>query len=118
METKKIQHKLKKGYGIATLNEEELKYLQKPIGKEIYKQSLEESTNDFIDNDRIKVNDNIKRVGRPRLENPGKYSDKIKCKICGQIVSRSNQSNHKRSQRHQIYLKMNEKIRKLLLEEK
>lgn len=105
MTTKEIQDKLKKGHGIATYNEEELKYLQTPIGKEIYKNAMNTPQEQYI---QITTTNKMKPTSR--------WNDRVKCTICGKIVSRSNQSNHRKSNQHQIYLKMNEKIRKLLID--
>ena len=105
MTTKKIQDNLKKGNGIATYTEEELKYLQTPIGKEIYKNAMDTPKDEYI------------QVTTTNKMHPStRWDDRVKCKICGKIVSRSNQSNHRKSNQHQIYMKMNEKIRKLLID--
>jgi hypothetical protein len=101
MTTKEIQEELKKGKGIATYDSKELLYISKPIGKEIYKKALELPTGDYEDK---------------KGDQPAKWSDKLTCKICGKVVSRSNQSKHRKSNQHQIYLSMNAKIRKMLLD--
>ena len=58
----------------------------------------------------------IKITTTNKMKPTSRWNDRVKCTICGKIVSRSNQSNHRKSNQHQIYLKMNEKIRKLLID--
>lgn len=95
MEIKDIQKSLKEQKGLALYDIDELKYVQKPIGKALYTK---------------------KKIGRPKKDNPSQWSDKIKCDVCGNEFIRSNRSNHNKTKQHQLYLKMNDKIKKLLVD--
>lgn len=87
-----IQTNLKDQKGLSQYNVEELKYVQKPLGKALYK-----------------------HVGRPKSENKAHWNDKIICKICGGKFTRSARTGHDKTKVHQIYAKMNDKMRKLLI---
>ncbi len=89
-----MQDNLLKGEPLGNYSVNELKYVQKPVGRNIYKTGM----------------------GRPRKEEHVSYLDKVTCKICGKTVSRSNQSNHKKSQYHMAHERMNKKIREVLLD--
>ncbi len=95
MQINEIQDEIKSGKGISLLNNDTLKYIQKPIGKSIYNNK-----------------------GRPKIdeENKAKYYDKVICKTCGKIFIRSNRNAHKKTKYHQIYLQMNDKLSKLLID--
>jgi len=95
MEIKEIQNRLKEGNGMVSFSVDELKYVRKPIGKQIYKSIVEEVKEE---------------KPKPR------WDDKVKCKVCGSVTLRSNQSTHKKSQKHKLYEGINEKIRNVLLE--
>lgn len=92
-----IQERLKEGKALTSYSNEELKYLQKPIGKGIYKST----------------------IGRPRKkeEEKCKPNDRIVCDICNGEFIRSHRWDHNKTKIHQAYLKMNNKIKKLLLDE-
>jgi len=94
MNVKETQEKLKSGTAVTNLSNDEIKYAMTPIGKSIYKNS----------------------IGRPRVENKKKWNDRIVCDICGTEVLRSNQSSHKKSEKHLIYVNMNKKLRDILIE--
>jgi hypothetical protein len=86
------QKKIKKGI-IADFDTETLEYAQKPIGKALLK----------------KVNfDSISKGEK-------KYTDVITCAICGNTYTRSNRSNHMKTNKHKIYEKINKNVRKLIL---
>jgi hypothetical protein len=97
----RIQQKLKKGKGIIAYNNEELRYLQKPLGKAIYKNAINQP------------------IGRPRKseDEKAKPDDRIICDICQGVFTRAHRSAHKKTKVHQAYEKMNGKIQKLLLDE-
>jgi len=96
MDVKKIQDEIQKGKQLSKMSVEELKYVQKPIGKAIYDSSA-------------------KKTGRPRLENKVHWSDKVICDVCGVETLRSNQSTHKKSEKHLMYMKINKKLQDILL---
>lgn len=80
---------------LVLFNHEELKEVQKPIGKAIYKA----------------------KVGRPRkMKDKALPSDRVKCKYCGKVYRRSNKSAHDKTQIHKIYVKMNNNMKKLLID--
>lgn len=77
-----------------------LRYMDRPIGQGIYKKGLT----------------NPNGVGRPKSQYLTSPSDKIKCSICGKEIIRWNQSHHKKSQICQVYAKMNDKLKDLLID--
>lgn len=91
-----IQNKIDKGEALTLYSTEELKYIQKPIGKAIYKNA----------------------VGRPKKDEKAKPSDRVVCDICGGKFVRSHRWDHNKTKVHQAYSKMNDQIRKLLLADK
>lgn len=99
MDIKEIQENLKKGLSLTTYSEDELRYIQKPIGKALY-------------------NSTLQKKGRPRKNenNKCKPTDKVKCKICGKIYIRCGSSRHKKTQYHQLHEKVNIKLRKILMD--
>lgn len=94
-----LQKEIGSGKELSQFDHDELKYVQKPLGKAIYKSSLEN------------------RRGRPRVEHKAHWSDKVVCDICGAETLRSNQSSHKKRQKHLIYVKINKKLRDALIED-
>lgn len=93
MEIREIQDRLREGNGLTSFSVEELKYVQKPIGKQIYKNAIE-----------------------PVIKEKPKWDDKVTCKVCGAVTLRSNQSSHKNSKKHKLYEDINSKLRSVLLE--
>ncbi len=89
----KIQEKIKDDKNIAEYSEEELKYLQKPIGKALYR-------------------------GRPKIDETkkAKATDKIVCEICGKSFFRSGRTKHKRTKFHMLHENMNKKLMKMLVD--
>lgn len=89
------QNRLKSGVSIPLLDSEDLIYLQKPIGRALYKNTL----------------------GRPRKreEDKAKPGDIIICDVCGNKFIRSHRSSHKKTKVHQAYENMNRKLIKMLL---
>lgn len=73
---------------------EELKFIETPIGKAIYT-----------------------KKGRPKKDdvNKAKWNDRVECKVCGKSFIRSGRSKHKKSQFHQAYENMHEKMRNLMI---
>lgn len=99
MQIQKIQERLKEGNGLSTYDSNELKYLESSsIGKAIY----------------------VNKRGRPRVsdELKAKSTDRITCKDCGKQYIRSNATNHKKTTYHIIHEKMNEKLKKIMLDDK
>jgi hypothetical protein len=121
-EIQSIQRKIKKGKSLPLYEVEELQYMQKPIGKALYKHYLGEPTELTTDKRIIKDKSEIiipvkKSVGRPKSENPTHWSDRIKCKICNKIFIRSARSKHSKTEVHQAYAKMNEKMMQFMINE-
>jgi len=107
MNIKNIQENLKKGQSLTLYSAEELKYLESPIGKIIYNTSVEENEKPIPNNTNI-PKECIGTVYK-------NWYDKVTCNVCGAVTVRSNQSQHKHTKKHKVYADMNEKIRKLLL---
>lgn len=84
-----IHDNLKKCKSLPLLDENEIKYIQNPIGKAIIKKSLD--------------------------INKKHYSDKLICDICGGSFTRSHKSAHNKTKLHLAYDNMNKKLMKVLL---
>ena len=95
-----VQEELKKGKPIYRMTKQEFDYSQKPIGKAIYKHSI----------------DDTKKIGRPKKDDKVNPKDRLECDICGKTYTRSSSTHHKRTQYHQAHLKINKKLRELLIE--
>jgi len=116
-----IQQEIKKGIPLPIYDNETLRYVQKPIGQELYKYAVDENVHretihretDYV---RYKTHSNPKGAGRYPVELLAKPTDKINCKLCGQLITRSNQTHHRRTKNCQIYARMNEKLKDLLLD--
>ncbi len=89
----KIQKNIKEKE-LIQCNEEELKYVQKPLGKAIYKGRLKKSDDD-----------------------KAHWSNKIKCNICNKEFIRSSRTAHNLTNFHKLYMKMNEKLKKILIDD-
>jgi hypothetical protein len=91
---------LKNRRSIPLLDPKDIKNLQKPLGKAIYK--------------------NSQKFGRPRKneEDKARPNDRIICNICGEIFTRNNRNRHKDTKIHKAYENMNNKLYKLLLDDK
>lgn len=114
MDYQNIQEQLKKGYSLSFYEPPELKYLQHPIGEAIYTHSLNEKNSDKPKKDIIEVEKRGR--GRPRLKSPAKWSDRIKCDVCGKDFIRSRRCAHNKTKIHLAFEKMNKKLRKILLD--
>lgn len=92
----RVQVELSKAKPIYDLTKEEFNYTQKPLGKAIYKHN----------------------VGRPKKELDQKASpnDKIVCDVCGRTFTRSGRTNHNRSEFHKAHVKINKKLKELLID--
>lgn len=95
---KDIQKKLRQNKNFAKYTIDELKYVQKPIGRALYK-----------------IED-IPKCGRPRVSEKKSPSDRIICNICSKEFTRSGRTKHNRTQYHQAFEEMNSKLRKLLID--
>lgn len=95
----KIRKKLSEKKSLPLYEPEELKYLDKPLGKAAYL-GRKTSIND----------DERKRKGIK-----ANWWDRIECNICGVEFTRSARSKHNRTKQHQIYKKIDKKMRKVLL---
>lgn len=87
---------LRSGKSIPLLNINDIKNLDKPIGKAIYKN----------------------QVGRPRKneDEKAKYNDRIICDICGEKFTRSHRSRHNQNKVHQAYANIHNKLYKVIVE--
>lgn len=94
MNYKRAQKQLLSGKGLGIVDTDTIKYVAEPIGAAI-----------------------VRGRGRPKAETPAKWSDRIKCKICGKEYTRSAVMAHKATQFHKLHEKFDEKIRKIMLEE-
>ena len=92
---KKSQKQINEEEYIINYNDDTLKYVQKPIGKALYKGK-----------------------GRPPMieDEKAKPSDKIQCKLCNNLFVRSNRSHHNKTQKHKLYEKINTKLAKLVID--
>lgn len=88
----KIQEKIKNDKNIIAYIEEEIRYLQKPIGSALYK-------------------------GRPKKteSEKAKPTDRLTCEICGKEYFRSGSAKHKATQHHILHQNLNKKLMKMLL---
>lgn len=99
MDIRKLKSEIKEKKGLANENLDIWSFIQKPIGKAYYKHNQENTEGDNVEDNKIH------------------WSDKIKCKVCGREYTRSNVSNHKKSQFHRTYENINNKVRKFILAE-
>jgi|ERR1700761_1830550 len=90
-----LQNSLSEKKGLARYNPEEIMYATTPIGKAIY----DSGPDNYDDNSK------------------SHWSDRIECKLCGKIYTRSTSSRHKKTQYHRIYEEMNNKLRMILLDQ-
>ena len=97
MTIRRIQRKIKDNKNLCDYSVEELRYIQKPIGRAIY---------------------TSKKVGRPKLEKTVSPKDTLQCNVCGKTFIRSGRFNHKKTAYHIAHENMNEKIRNLLINNK
>lgn len=101
MDVKTMQDNLEEQIGLARYNVDELKYLKKSsVAKAIYTHKP-------------------KKTGRPRKneDEKTKWNDRIECTICGKTYIRSGATKHRRTEFHQAFEKMDEKLRNLTLED-
>lgn len=92
-ELQNIQEKLKVDKNISEYTVDELKYLQKPIGKALYR-------------------------GRPKKDDNdrAKPTDRLKCEVCGKEFFRSGRTKHNQTKHHLLHEKMNKKLMKMLVD--
>jgi hypothetical protein len=88
-EKKQLQDALSEHKSLPLSSAEEIQYAMTPIGKAIYTSGPSD---------------------------PNRFKERIICKICGKLFTRSNTSRHNRTQYHQLYLNMHNKMRKILLD--
>lgn len=98
MEIEELQKSMKDTKPVFKLTKEEFEYSQKPIGKAIYKHGIQE-----------------KKAGRPIKDIKCSPKDRVKCDICDKTYVRSSSTHHKRTQYHQAHVKINKKLRELLI---
>lgn len=105
MRSRELQEIMKNDKNIANYSDEALKYVQTPIGKALYKTEISTEIPE----------EKTSKMGRPKKDNRVKWSDRMTCEICSRSILRSNQSSHKKSQYCMAHQRMNQKIRKMLL---
>jgi formylmethanofuran dehydrogenase subunit E len=93
LQNKILKEKVEENKNIAHYSLDELNYIQKPIGKAIYKAEPIQSSK--------------KRKAH--------WSDRVLCDVCNKYYTRSAKSNHVNTEYHKVYLKMNKKLQKLLI---
>lgn len=94
MNYKKAQKQLLSGKNLIECDTATIKYIKEPIGAAI-----------------------IRSRGRPKVEVQAKWSDRIKCKICGTEYTRSAVVAHKKTRHHRDFEKFDSKLRKIMLED-
>lgn len=112
MDTNKIleiQQQLREGRPLCSYDNDALRYVQRPIGQGLYKHSIENNPYEQIPYKNPKG-------GRPKAKVLTSPNDIINCKVCGQEVTRSNQSHHKKTKSCQLHAKLHEKLRDLLID--
>jgi len=89
---------LRSGTSIPLLSSDDIKKLEKPVGKAIY----------------------INKYGRPKKkeEDKAKPGDRIICDICGEKFIRSHRSRHNQNKVHQVYAKIHNKLYKVIVDPK
>lgn len=92
-----LQNSLKSGRSIPLLNIDEINYTQTPVGKSLYKNA----------------------IGRPRKreEDKARPHDRLICNVCGGKFTRCHRTAHNKTKVHQAYEKMNDKLRKALIDD-
>lgn len=88
---KEIKEKVKDDKNISEYDIDELRYVQTPIGKAVFKADKPE---------KVKT----------------KPSDRVICDVCGKEFTRSGRTTHNRTQFHKLHASMNAKIKKLLID--
>jgi hypothetical protein len=89
-----IKNRLRQGKELITCDLDELQYIQKPIGKSIYRHANEE---------------------RKKRKNKYISDERIICDLCGKDYRRSNKSFHEKTHYHLTYKLVNDKFKKLIL---
>lgn len=95
MDFEKVRKKLKKQKGLGLYEPEEIKYLEKPIGKAVFIGPKEE----------------------PIKKQKSTPFDRVICDICGTEFTRGNRSKHNKTRHHRDFLVFNDKIRKIMLDD-
>jgi hypothetical protein len=90
----KIKERLKECDEMINYSALELDYINKPIGKAIYNRNSE-------------IEHKTKKKWNP--------SEKVQCRLCGVWYSKANKTHHKRSKKHQLYKKVNDRFTELIL---
>lgn len=89
----KMRKRLAKHKGMAMYTADEIKYLEKPLGKAAYISEEQRKK------DKVKAN----------------WWDYIKCGICGTVFMRSCRSAHEKTRHHRDFLRFDVKIREIML---
>lgn len=101
-----VRKRLSKQKGLALYDNDEIEYLKKPLGLAAFTTPSDES---IIQDPKSDIKKKPKELA--------KWNDRVICDICGTEFTRSARSKHKQTQKHQIYLKMHEKIRDLVIKD-
>lgn len=109
-----IQNTIKSGKSTTLMTSDELNYINNsPIGKAMARKVGRPRK--VLTEDELAKKLKKNPIGRPKLEKKSSPNDKILCEICGKYYTRSGSCNHKRTQYHQLHLKMDKKIRDVLI---
>jgi hypothetical protein len=89
-----IKKKLASDKELSTYTEDELRYAMTNVGRAIHKFG----------------------AGRPKKAPETKclWSDKVECKLCNEMITRSSRTNHNKTVRHKIHESYNTKLSNLL----
>ena len=118
MDYAKIRKRLSEQKGLALYDAEEIKYIEKPLGRASYTHNIKPPG--VALGTLVEVPSEI-QPGEPEIIKPvlkirSTNWDRLKCEICGTVFMRGNRSKHKKTRHHRDFLKFNEKIRKIMLD--
>lgn len=113
MNYRKIRRRLANKKGLGLYEPDEIKYLEKPLGKAAYLGEKIEETIDQSDEDKL-----VEEISlSPLVKVKALWSDRVKCPICGKRFTRSCRNSHEKTSYHKTYLKFHKKLRKIMLDD-
>jgi hypothetical protein len=94
---------------LCLMENDQLKCMEIPINKANYKANHRDIYKNW--------NNGFKKTGRPKKDpkNKAMPTDRLDCEICGGQFTRYNRSCHNKTKVHMAYVKMNNKLRDLLI---